>query len=376
MGGESSRHYEPAVDESDRAYRTTALDQLNENPKRLPRKSRPANPPSGPSSGLGMHPVLVRAYSGETEDTTTKPPAMSPRRLFPFMNPKIPASAVPASPPPPADKDFSIESILQAIEPDIRGTMNSIAEICGRSKLSLANEYGSHIAPLGEIRASQGGLVPVEEASPSEEQRADEGVVLFEDDHSLMDPGRSSHSSAFYKYSDSMRQAAPALGPSGSSGLSGRAGPDTSHSVIDAQRYNSPELVPGGLPSTRDFVSKPKNFGRDLLVTNAVSGGDDPQHGIVTPAVVSEVRLDARAHSQTTGLGTRPSSFPDAASTELPPPGDGQHMPEAIRSVLGWLKWTAHVAGPESHPQLQSAEQKLRAMLQRSAGECVTSSVA
>ena len=33
---------------------------------------------------------------------------------------------------------------------DVKAEIDSIAEICGRSKLSLANEYGSHLPPHGE----------------------------------------------------------------------------------------------------------------------------------------------------------------------------------------------------------------------------------
>lgn len=37
----------------------------------------------------------------------------------------------------PSEKDFRFESISQAIELEIQGTLNSIAEICSRSKLWL-----------------------------------------------------------------------------------------------------------------------------------------------------------------------------------------------------------------------------------------------
>ncbi|MCJ1409411.1 hypothetical protein MMC19_003492 [Ptychographa xylographoides] len=51
-------------------------------------------------------------------------------------------------PPPSA---FSFSEILAAIDPDVRASIDTIAEICGKSKMSLANEYGSHLPPQAEL---------------------------------------------------------------------------------------------------------------------------------------------------------------------------------------------------------------------------------
>ena len=40
---------------------------------------------------------------------------------------------------------------------DVKAEIDSIAEICGRSKLSLANEYGSHLPPHGERLVRENG---------------------------------------------------------------------------------------------------------------------------------------------------------------------------------------------------------------------------
>lgn len=84
--------------------------------------------------------------------------------------------------------DFTIDGILAAIQPDIEGTIDAIAEIMGRSRLSLANEYDSHMPPQGEIRASsRSALLPVEEASSSNEQLAADNVIIVPEDASLID---------------------------------------------------------------------------------------------------------------------------------------------------------------------------------------------
>jgi hypothetical protein len=97
---------------------------------------------------------------------------------------------------PPAS-DYSIESILAAIEPEIEGTIDAIAEIMGRSRLALANEYDSHLPPQGEIRAStHPALLPVEEASSSNERLAADNVIIVPEDASLVD-GSNAGSAAY-----------------------------------------------------------------------------------------------------------------------------------------------------------------------------------
>ncbi|KAJ5913174.1 hypothetical protein N7504_002057 [Penicillium tannophilum] len=359
------RHYESALDESDRSYRSTALHQAH-GLRPLSRRNRPANLAAyRQSPPVPTQPVLVRAYSGNVEDATARSSTMSPRRLFPFTGSKGSASSRSPGPPLPSDKDFSIESILQAIEPDIRGTLDSIADICGRSKLSLANEYGSHIAPLGEIRAPPSGLVPVEEVSMSDELR-DEAIVIFDDDHNIMDAGRDTHPFSFYRYVENLRQAASALERNRDPGSaepahSSTARPETSNnrtviiSEADVMNY----------PNTRDFISRPKHSGRDLLAKNAILEHESAPQDITTHAVVSEVHLDARADGRHL-LGDMDGSVMTSSASNHP---NQWQAPDIINSLLGWLRWTSRIAGPENQPALQSAESRLRAMLQQSAGD-------
>jgi hypothetical protein len=51
----------------------------------------------------------------------------------------------------PAVDDFSFSAILRAVDPEIRDAIDAIAEICARSRLSLADEYDAHLPPQGEI---------------------------------------------------------------------------------------------------------------------------------------------------------------------------------------------------------------------------------
>src|SRR5690606_6733077 len=94
-------------------------------------------------------------------------------------------------------------------------TLDNIAEICGRSKLSLANEYGSHLPPQGEIRATgrsmDNGLVTVDEASSADEQLDDDGVAIMGDNPSFVD-GHEDLPTPSLEMLENLRQASNAMG--------------------------------------------------------------------------------------------------------------------------------------------------------------------
>ncbi|KAI9740325.1 MAG: hypothetical protein M1834_004904 [Cirrosporium novae-zelandiae] len=139
-------------------------------------------------TSVSSQPVIVRSYT-----PSLKSPPMSNRRASSDYGSEERSKIVVNMPSPEA---FSIKGILDAIEPDIRATIDAIAEICGRSRMSLANEYGSHLPPQGEIiGAHRYGnftslrspmdhtLMPVEEATSSTERlagEADNGVLEHE----------------------------------------------------------------------------------------------------------------------------------------------------------------------------------------------------
>lgn len=365
------RRFQAALDESARAYRTTALRQLNGNPRpwprgyhRQPSTATGTNKHSGgrgqSSSGLVSQPVLVRTYSGNgntgenksTEARNRKIRASTPCRSFPFLGgysremrnqnaaPKLPSA-----------EEFSIEGVLRAIEPNIQHTLDSIAEIYGRSKLSLANEYESHIAPLGEIRAPPASgsgyhhLVTVDEVSSEQErqQQQEDGddVDLYDDDMGQYTQGLSS---------SGIR--AQEVMPSGDRS-SVQAEPDTPRSSTETIPGLGPLVADvGAMPVLKDFASRPRSCGKALLGKTTQSTLDAQVQRIITPAVVSEVHLDAQAeNSQPADLDPIP------------------HVRE-VRNSGSWfsgidfqafLSWFAG-AQSDSRPW-QSAEMQLRGLL-------------
>ncbi|EON69358.1 hypothetical protein W97_08618 [Coniosporium apollinis CBS 100218] len=56
-----------------------------------------------------------------------------------------------ANPSLPKVEDFAFQNILRAVDADVRTAIDAIAEICAKSRMSLADEYGAHLPPQGEI---------------------------------------------------------------------------------------------------------------------------------------------------------------------------------------------------------------------------------
>lgn len=153
------------LDETARAQRAAALRRLNGTAVKAKK----------PSSAANSQPVLVRSHSIDMPSSKAAIPDTSER-----VQDKSAEKTHSELPPLEA---FSFQEILQSISSDIKVPIDRIAEICGKSKLSLANEYSSHMPPHAEFspgtfqRANDSldvvfrhRLLPVEEASSSHER--------------------------------------------------------------------------------------------------------------------------------------------------------------------------------------------------------------
>lgn len=168
------RRGESTLDQSTLTRRTATPRQLYENQKPLLRRLRE----SKDHRNINFHsslsqPVLVKSYNPETD---------AAQRSTNMQNPAGQQVDLPSV------EEFGIEAILRAIEPDIRSTLDSIAEICGRSKLSLANEYDSHIAPFGEIPPPSGELLAIQENATSDPESStytDGHIIIADDENDL-----------------------------------------------------------------------------------------------------------------------------------------------------------------------------------------------
>ncbi|KAI9876562.1 MAG: hypothetical protein M1830_005260 [Pleopsidium flavum] len=172
---------EHTLDEATIGNRTTALRRLN---GIAPRPRRVES--TGTRTSSGSQPIIVRAYSGRTNSRPS-----SDHKVLATMYDKGGKSTDDGLP---AVEVFSFQNILQTIEQEARGDVDAIAEICGKSKMSLANEYDAHMPPQGELLATrQGGhisnprsslnqtLMPVEEASSISERLHDDAEAICRD---------------------------------------------------------------------------------------------------------------------------------------------------------------------------------------------------
>ena len=89
-----------------------------------------------------------------------------------------PKNQIPRSPSP---ASFSFSSIFSSLSDDAeaQADIDAIAEICGRSKLSLANEYGAHRQPVGPGVDTTDDVVQIANVEdPVESYDADTGTVV------------------------------------------------------------------------------------------------------------------------------------------------------------------------------------------------------
>lgn len=88
-------------------------------------------------------PVLVRAYAGIRPNSST--------------NRRAGVQDAEALPP---ISSFAFADILRfADSAEFQHAIDGIAEICAKNRMSLADEYASHLPPLGEITASSAAVI-------------------------------------------------------------------------------------------------------------------------------------------------------------------------------------------------------------------------
>ena len=281
----------------------------------------------------------------------------------------------------PPVSDFSIEGILAAIQPDIEGTIDAIAEIMGRSRLTLANEYDSHMPPQGEIRAaSHPPLLPVEEASSSNERLAGDNVIILGEDVSLVDG--SNAGSAAYGLLERLGQVQRPIRQRSDAPASWAAAPP----IPPIRTSSSPAVLPipalsEETPHGDDTAQTPST--PRFLIKNGSSGNTSVRHASrTTNAVLSETYLHA-------GANGGPSPSPPMVSSagrnyplytrdesnlfELPGPVSGFRSFQSriqnwrLVSELQSLAWWLRRDGG-SVERRQDAQTRLRGILERHGG--------
>ena len=329
----------------------------------------------GAANSIGTHtptlpsqPVIVRIHSADA--SAHQNPAPRTSRFFPSMSSKDELPPV---------ADFSIEGILAAIEPEIEGTIDAIAEIMGRSRLTLANEYDSHMPPQGEIRAtSHSPLLPVEEASSSNERLAADNVIIVPEDASLVDG--SNAGSAAYGLLERLRVAPRPRRQRSDAPASWTAGP----SNRPVRTFSSPAVLSDQVPSPTapEAAPEPARTPRTLLRT---TGGINPpsrRPSRTTGAVVSETYLHAGAggHQASnppivseSGRNYPLYSYDESDLSELPSPTvprlrsfrERMQSLRLVTEVQGFASWLRNRGGADHNGDAQA---RLRGILERHGG--------
>lgn len=327
-----------------------------------PAKSKPAKSTSSRTT-VTSQPVVVRTYSGSRHNSRPGSGFNTPRSHM--MNGHTPASALSAglagrSEQLPSAEDFSFSAILRAVDPEIRDAIDAIAEICARSRMSLADEYDAHLPPQGEItgagpgwaasnltgrgrlsRVSQGWqtenpLMAVPEASSSSERLAQEGKA---------GPSSKKRSQSAYGSLKSVI--------SGGSGkrkaIDGDTYRDASKEV--ESQHQGPSWAVQGASSSSPHPA----------ITLVTSPTASKQLSVETPLGLEDLPSAAEDRPQTATAQRAYSHRRGPSAISLPTP---RTRSGTLSSITSWLPWPRpHDLSTSGQTDLARAETRLREML-------------
>ncbi|KAL6706337.1 hypothetical protein ACN47E_005627 [Coniothyrium glycines] len=337
-----------------------------------PAKSKPAKSASSRTT-VTSQPVVVRTYSGSRHTSRPGSGFNTPRSFA--MNGHTSISALTAglasrSDQLPSVDDFSFSAILRAVDPEIRDAIDAIAEICAKSRMSLADEYDAHLPPQGEItgggpgwvastgaltgrgrlhRVTQGWtaaentLTAVPEASSSSEMLAQEGMT---------GSSRKRSQSAYGSLKSVI---------SGSSGKRRAIDNDTFHEQDMASSLPASPQIPQG-PAWTVHSSATSSSCPAITLLNAPSASKhlslDTSNALDN---VPEEEGTSQARLCTVAPRRVISRQHEASSISLPSP----HMRVGpLRSISSWLPWPRSSDVITSTQQdVTKAESRLREML-------------
>ena len=268
-------------------------------------------------STASTQPVLVRTYDSKMKTSKSRPhrPNIRPG---PFSV-DSPSDDRKQDDFPPLSA-FSFQEILAAIDPDIRNSINTIAEICGRSKMSLANEYDAHMPPHG---------VPRGELNLPRTEDSAEAVQ-----------------SMLHRYLEPVEETASSQGQSSSAAAHASAG-ESSYG------NGSPTLW----------------FGVTFGASGAVLGGGE---GIVTSTAVTQSH-NVTSHPYTVGSPTQeqcpePKAFCEGLPSETTIGSTGgASQARTFHNLITWLQQFSRQVDPPRNGQGQggkSAAETLKGILQ------------
>ncbi|KAF1848072.1 uncharacterized protein K460DRAFT_277988 [Cucurbitaria berberidis CBS 394.84] len=320
-------------------------------------------------------PVVVRTYSASRHASRPGSGFNTPRSFA--MNGHSNASALSAglagrSEQLPSIDDFSFSAILRAVDPEIRDAVDAIAEICARSRMSLADEYDAHLPPQGEITGAGPGWATSTGALAGRGRLSRVGQGWTAADNTLMAVPEASSSSERLaqesKISSSKKRSQSAYGSlksviSGGSGKRKAIDGDTfrdqevgSSKQVEAQKQQGPAWTVHAPSSTHPSIT---------LVTLPTAS---KQLSLATSTALGDVSEEAVEGSSTrphTALPQNPYAHRRGVSTLSLPASRTRSI--TLSSIASWLPWPRPTDLSSSNQQeLTKAEARLREMLMSS----------
>jgi hypothetical protein len=335
-----------------------------------PSKSKSAKSTSSRTT-VTSQPVVVRTYSGSRHASRPGSGFNTPRSFA--MNGQTPASALSAglagrSEQLPSAEDFSFSAILRAVDPEIRDAIDAIAEICARSRMSLADEYDAHLPPQGEITgggsgwaASTGAL-----AGRGRLNRISQGWTAA--DNTLMAVPEASSSSerlAQEGRAESSRKRSQSAYGSLKSVISGGSG---KRKAIDGDTFRDQDAG----SSKRSEAQNPG----PAWAVHASTSSSHPAITIAAPTASKHLSLDTSSAMQDVvedadgSLNVRPQTATSRRTPAHQPGASMRSLPASrtgsgtLGSIKSWLPWPRPSdLDHDSRQELTKAEDRLRSML-------------
>lgn len=320
---------------------------------------------------MSSQPVVVRTYSGSRHHSRHSSGLTTPR--YSNMNHQVPSALSTGLPGRsarlPSIDDFSFSAILRAVDPEIRDAIDAIAEICARSRLSLADEYDAHLPPQGEITgvgpgwaAGVGSLVGRGRIS-----RVGQGWTAVENTLTAVPEASSS----------SERLAGESRG-TGSSKRRSQSAYGSLKSVISggSGRRKATEASLDSVPKTDSTSQGGSQRHRNTAWAVHASSEHHPVITVPLPQASKYLSLDTSSTIKDipADLGCKPSPRPHTA---IPKPAHSHHRnksltypsslrtrPNTLSSITSWLPWPRSSDVESSpHQDLTQAEARLREVL-------------
>ncbi|KAJ9640093.1 hypothetical protein H2199_006327 [Coniosporium tulheliwenetii] len=302
---------------------------------------------TGTRTSLSSMPVIVRTYSGsrsrQSSEVRSQSAMATDRRAG---NPSLPKV-----------EDFAFQNILRAVDEDVRTAIDAIAEICAKSRMSLADEYGAHLPPQGEITAearahhaarghrttaTEHSLPALPEASSSNERLAGDSRAS-----TVSGKGKETAYGSLKNIIIGSTKGEPADGPIGAKNLRSKSLPLPS--LVSGEVLIAPETESGAHPPAHQRSA-----------SWAFLGVQHPAIALAPGEAASPlVSMDSTANinGKSTDNAAAPSINRKAVSLNVPR--------SRSNPIASWLPWGKRQSGP-SVPSLgdSHAAMKLKDLLQ------------